>query len=101
MAATEEPKRRKFGVYSIRPGSKKMISVGDAFENRDGTVEVYLSVLPIDGHLRLIGERVDGLTGQAQLDAHMADKKACEIAQALGEHKANCRHCRHCAGEAV
>lgn len=48
-------------VYSIKEGtrgtgSSKWVKVGTAFVNRDGSMNVYLDALPIDGKLHIRAE---------------------------------------------
>lgn len=47
---------KKMVVYSIREskdGQSKWVKLGVAFENRDGSLNVYLDALPIDGKLHI------------------------------------------------
>lgn len=57
-------KGARLDAYSIRPGRNGAIWVraGVAFVNRDGSLNVHLDVLPLDGklHLRTPLPRVDG-----------------------------------------
>lgn len=52
---------KRLAVFSIRPGKNGSIWVraGVAEVNRDGSVNLYLDVLPLDGklHVREAGER--------------------------------------------
>ena len=47
---------RRYKVYAVRPAKEKgadpvWVSAGTAWRNRDGTMSVYLDVLPLDGKL--------------------------------------------------
>ena len=47
---------KKLVVFSIRKegaGSTKWIRAGSAFVNKDGSLNVYLDVLPLDGALHI------------------------------------------------
>ncbi len=55
---------KKYAVYSIRKtdnGSTIWVRAGLAFANKDGSANVYLDVLPLDGklHIREPGEKRD------------------------------------------
>lgn len=51
----DEKKAGAFNVFSIRPGKDGSVWVkaGSAYVNRDGSINVYLDVLPLDGKLHL------------------------------------------------
>ena len=47
---------KHFDVYSIRKGKGGVVTMnraGRAFQNRDGSINIYLDSLPIDGQLKL------------------------------------------------
>lgn len=47
---------QRYTVYSIRAvkgGESKWVKAGTAFSNRDGSMNVYLDVLPLDGKLHI------------------------------------------------
>lgn len=62
---------KKFQVFSIRESSGQgekatWIRAGNAHVNRDGSVNVYLDVLPLDGKLHLREPKQDGEAGNAR-----------------------------------
>lgn len=48
-------KGKKYGVFSIRRTKQGAVwtRAGSAFMNRDGSINVYLNVLPLDGALHI------------------------------------------------
>ena len=58
---------KRLAVFSIREGKGGSIWVraGSAFVNKDGSLNVLLDVLPLDGklHVREAGEKRDGAPG--------------------------------------
>lgn len=60
---------KRLAVFSIREGRGGSIWVraGSAFVNKDGSLNVLLDVLPIDGklHVREAAERKDGVAAPA------------------------------------
>lgn len=47
---------KRFAVFSIRKsreGEAIWVRAGSAIENRDKSIEVWMDVLPLDGHLHL------------------------------------------------
>ena len=63
---------KRYAVFSIRKAKNGSIWVraGSAFMNRDGSMNVYLDVLPLDGtlHVREPGEKRD-LASDARSEA--------------------------------
>jgi hypothetical protein len=61
----------RLAVFSIRAGKlgKVWTRAGTAWVNSDGSLNLYLDVLPIDGvlHVREAAERRDGVTPPAAL----------------------------------
>lgn len=52
----------KLEVFSIKQGSSgeaKWTRAGSAFVNRDGSINVYLDVLPLDGKLYVKGDKLE------------------------------------------
>ena len=56
---------KKLAVFSIKKSEAGTVWVraGSAYANKDGSMNVYLDVLPLDGklHVREAGERKDGV----------------------------------------
>ncbi len=76
---------KKYAVFSIRKlenGSTVWVRAGAAWANKDGSANVYLDVLPLDGklHIREPGEKRDekGHDKQSQL--------LTEAAASMGGH---------------
>ena len=73
---------KRLAVFSIREskGGSVWIRAGSAFVNRDGSLNVLLDVLPLDGklHVREAGER-----REAQ-DAATAETKLTAVGAAVG-----------------
>lgn len=63
---------KRYAVFSIRKAKNGSVWVraGSAFVNRDGSMNVYLDVLPLDGtlHVREPGEKRDA-AGEAKTEA--------------------------------
>jgi hypothetical protein len=64
---------KRYAVFSIRKARNGSVWVraGSAFVNRDGSMNVYLDVLPLDGtlHVREPGEKREG-AGEARTEQH-------------------------------
>ena len=70
---------KRLAVFSIREskGGSIWVRAGSAFVNKDGSMNVLLDVLPLDGklHVREAGEKRDGASnssryaGESALDA--------------------------------
>lgn len=69
---------KRYQVFSVkdRPEGEKAVWVkaGAAFVNRDGSLNVYLDVLPLDGklHVREALEKKDEVKGGAELGLELA-----------------------------
>ncbi len=79
---------KRFAVFSIRDGKNGTIWVraGTAFVNKDGSLNVYLDVLPLDGklHVRDAGEKRDAAPGGLSIEAN--HNGAAEAAEQVGGH---------------
>lgn len=56
MTMADEKKAGAFTVFSIKAakdGASTWVKAGSAYVNRDGSINVYLDVLPLDGKLHL------------------------------------------------
>jgi hypothetical protein len=75
---------KRYAVFSIRSGRGGSIWVraGSAFVNKDGSLNVLLDVLPLDGklHVREAQERKDGVSSESNRYA----AEALETAQVGG-----------------
>ncbi len=73
---------KRLAVFSIRDGKNGSVWVraGNAFVNKDGSLNVWLDVLPIDGklHVREAGEKRDTAPAGMEME-HSAS-------QSLGGH---------------
>ena len=47
---------------SLKGGSSQWVKAGSAYLNRDGSLNVYLDVLPLDGKLHIRAPRAEDLT---------------------------------------
>lgn len=76
--------KKRLAVFSIRKhrGGSVWVRAGSAFINRDGSLNLYLDVLPLDGtlHIREPGEKRDSNNIRTNLETNMAE------AMALGGH---------------
>jgi len=76
--------RKRLAVFSIRKsrGGSIWVRAGSAFVNRDGSLNLYLDVLPIDGtlHVREPGEKRDVVASNTNLENTLAE------AAAMGGH---------------
>ncbi len=67
---------KRLAVFSIREskGGSIWVRAGSAFVNKDGSLNVLLDVLPLDGklHVREAGEKKDGVSGAARRGAEEA-----------------------------
>ncbi len=66
---------KRLAVFSIREnkGGSIWVRAGSAFINKDGSMNVLLDVLPLDGklHVREAGEKREALAGAARLGAEL------------------------------
>ncbi len=54
MAANDNGKRYSvFSIRSVKGGQSVWVRAGSAWVNRDGSMNVYLDVLPLDGKLHI------------------------------------------------
>lgn len=78
---------KRLAVFSIREGKGGSVWVraGSAFVNKDGSLNVHLDVLPLDGklHVREAGEKREGTNGPGRLPG---EGGAAEAAMAMGAH---------------
>lgn len=60
---TRTEKAERLDVYTIRNGEKLSIwtRIGAAFVNRDGSINVYLDALPVDGKLHIRKAAIRGV----------------------------------------
>lgn len=76
---------KKLAVFSIKGGTNGTVWVraGTAMVNKDGSLNVWLDVLPLDGklHLREAGERRDVVQGKAPVEP-----AAVDAVQSMGGH---------------
>jgi hypothetical protein len=82
---------KRFAVFSIREGKNGAVWVraGTAFVNKDGSMNVYLDVLPIDGklHVRDAGEKRDAAPSGISMDANNNNNGAADsAAEQIGGH---------------
>lgn len=67
---------KRLSVFSIREskGGSIWLRAGSAFVNKDGSMNVHLDVLPLDGrlHVREAGEKRDSASGGARSEAAVA-----------------------------
>jgi hypothetical protein len=72
--------RKRLAVFSIRKnrGGSIWVRAGSAFINRDGSLNLYLDVLPLDGtlHVREPGEKREQAPAQNTLETQLADTAA-------------------------
>jgi hypothetical protein len=75
---------KRYQVFSIKERGEKeekhqtWVKAGSAFMNRDGSVNVYLDVLPIDGKLHVrepIVEKTNGNNNRAQTNGSSAPQQ--------------------------
>lgn len=76
--------RKRLAVFSIRKhrGGSVWVRAGSAFINRDGSLNLYLDVLPLDGtlHIREPGEKRDPTSIASSVEPNMSE------AIAMGGH---------------
>jgi hypothetical protein len=68
---------KRLAVFSIKEskgGGSIWVRAGAAFVNKDGSLNVFLDVLPLDGklHVREAGEKREGVPGSAARVAEAA-----------------------------
>lgn len=63
-------------VYTIvqrpRDGRKFWLRIGAAFENADGSINVYLDALPVNGQIQIREQRAEGTGRSPDTDAEAA-----------------------------
>ena len=76
---------KRLAVFSIRKGKNGTVWVraGNAFVNRDGSMNLWLDVLPIDGtlHVREAAEKKEAAPASAEMVNQAAD-----AANSMGGH---------------
>lgn len=80
---------KRYAVFSIRDGKNGSIwtRAGSAYMNRDGSVNLYLDVLPLDGklHVREAGESRREAPGDPR-EQQQRNEAAEQLAVAAGGH---------------
>jgi hypothetical protein len=81
---------KRLAVFSIREakGGSIWVRAGTAFVNKDGSLNLLLDVLPLDGklHVREAGEKRDGVTSVASAAPLLAEVPMEPAVAAAGGH---------------